>query len=403
MDQINNIKTLWSLVDKRKDDDLDSFLRHHYDNTRYNFNTQFKTTLMSIMYFRNISTSDMKNCLLTMIYLSHFEREGSLFLKVGPEDIDENLPRTQLYDLKHKDGRERLFWKVAKCGEGISGKIDCQIEKVQILSKYQKVARRLLLRIVNNTKEGTLADGTPIVNLIILAGKKFQQDNFSVDLLDRFWNQISQNQRVKAHVKILCPYSNESMIDVLLRDKDSRDLHIDLLRFSELGAKPNRMTTTYWKIMEEIRSNDPNVYYPSFKIPEPKHKGNLGESFYNIEQEVTIMTNTNDDDYKQRVNNSYVSHWKYGEAEEIESKITENVVIWLIEAMKNCPPEYQSLADICEPKLSGSMAEGCRLKTRQEDSPDKHGAVEYEMDIIVAAKLDIHPVLTDQDRVGGFM
>ena len=115
------------------------------------------------------------------------------------------------------------------------------------------------------------------------------------------------------------------------------------------------------------------------------------------------MTNTNDDDYKQRVNNSYVSHWKYGEAEEIESKITENVVIWLIEAMKNCPPEYQSLADICEPKLSGSMAEGCRLKTRQEDSPDKHGAVEYEMDIIVAAKLDIHPVLTDQDRVGGFM
>ena len=70
--------------------------------------------------------------------------------------------------------------------------------------------------------ECCLIDGTPIVNLIILAGKELNIPKTYENLLRKFFEQIDLGKREKSHVHQLCPYTKESTIDVYLRTTNSK-------------------------------------------------------------------------------------------------------------------------------------------------------------------------------------
>ena len=70
--------------------------------------------------------------------------------------------------------------------------------------------------------ECCLIDGTPIVNLIILAGKELNIPKNYENLLRTFFEQIDLGKREKSHVHQLCPYTKESTIDVYLRTTNSK-------------------------------------------------------------------------------------------------------------------------------------------------------------------------------------
>ena len=82
------------------------------------------------------------------------------------------------------------------------------MEEVRIEESWKRVTACLLLRLLDAPPplEGLLPDGTPIVNAIILAGVKFQLNNNTEDLLQKFITQIDQGLREKSQVQKLCPY-----------------------------------------------------------------------------------------------------------------------------------------------------------------------------------------------------
>ena len=294
-------------------------------------------------------------------------------------------------DLKTKDGRESLFWSISNPKTDIGQIVHSQyraFDEVNITDTWKKVARRLLARLLNDCRESVVSDGTPIINLVILAGKKFQMKCFSDDLIDRFLSQISHSDRSREHVRLLCPYSNESTIDVLIRStSNKRDyLHIDLLKLSEQGAEPNRRSKAYWEIVQEI-INIKREYHIPIKLPEFKPKKELILSTKQVEIEVMKMAKMNNVKVKNFINSAFVPQWSYGEADALEAKITENVVLWLRNALNSCPEEFKELSNLCEVRLSGSLDEGCRLKTK--GPYERSGVDEYEIDLIIAAKLDV--------------
>ena len=69
----------------------------------------------------------------------------------------------------------------------------------------------------------------------------------------------------------------------------------------------------------------------------------------------------------------FVPKWKVGNSPVQEAKITEIVFIWVRKAIENMSAEYPGLQEILKLSLSGSIAEGCRLKT-------KRGAIETDSD-----------------------
>ena len=136
--------------------------------------------------------------------------------------------------------------------------------------------------------------------------------------------------------------------------------------------------------MQEI-INIKREYHIPIKLPEFKPKKELILTTQKVETEVMMIANMKN--VKNFINSAFVPQWTYGEADAIEAKITENVVLWLRNALNNCPDEFKELSKLCEVRLSGSLDEGCRLKTK--GPYDRSGVDEYEIDLIIAAKLDV--------------
>ena len=277
------------------------------------------------------------------------------------------------------------------------------MEEVKIEESWKGVTACLLLRLLDAPPplEGLLPDGTPVVNVIILAGIKFQMNDKSKDLLEQFITQIDQGQRDKSQIQHLCPYSQESAIDVLIRssytgrkNKKIQKIHFDLLKLDKVEAKPNLKSANFYKIVHDIRAFNSGV---EIRIPEFPKRQDLIDGTKLIEKEIKAMGREGGT-YKEKVKNAFVPTWEFGRANSKEGKITENIVIWLQNALNRCKNmhRFQDIGEVCKLYLSGSIAEGCRLRTKTED---QHlGAEEYEIDLILAAHLEIQPVLTDAGK-----
>ena len=343
----------------------------------------YKKININITIFLLSSASDIKCCLQAIVYLSWFElkykRPDKIFLKG-------NDGNGILVNIKTKDGRASLFWSVCKNGNDFleREKTPLVLEDVQVAESWRKVTQVLLLCLTDHKDEGKLEDGIPIFNLIPLAGVRRELTGENV--LEKFICQIKQSQRTSEHVQYRCPYSQETSMDVVIRSNPNS--YTDLLKLDELGAKPNMRRGQFAMIMQNVKSKGIPFHIQSVQdvpILDSHRRKEI------IEEELTLMRN-NELEFKARVEEAFVPKWKTGTSNHIEAKITENIFVWVCNAIANSTDYSPDLCSCLKVSLSGSTAEGCRLKTMKHDVD--HATVtretkEFEIDLVLETHIAI--------------
>ena len=329
------------------------------------------------------SASDIKCCLQTVVYLS------SLQSKYKPTDyiyLKGNEGRGILVNIKKKDGRTSLFWSVCMNGSDFleREKTTLVMEEVEVAESWHKVCQVLLLCLTDYKDEGRLQDGTPVINLIPLIGGR--RDLTGEDVLDKFISQIKQGQRPREHVQYLCPYSAESSMDVIIRSKPHS--YTELLKLDELGAKPNIKRGNFAMIMQNVRSKGIPFHIQSVQSTPCLDSERRKEM---VEEELKLMR-SNEREFKKRLEEAFLPKWKTGTSDHIEAKITENIFGWVRKALDNSTDYSPDLYPLVKINLSGSTAEGCRLKTIKSSA--EHSAVtreakEFEIDLVLQANLAV--------------
>ena len=234
------------------------------------------------------------------------------------------------------------------------------IGEVKIGESWKKICRRLLEYLVDQTEEDKLQDGTPILNLILVAGIKYELQSNSRNLFDEFIAQIGQGRRSKSHAQLSCPYSDETSIDVAIRC----DAKItDLIKIKGCGGDPNLKKLNFWRKLDNAQSSKLVPH-----VPDPRREEDPYDSAKFVHKAINKLLRS-ENDFIEEINNVFVPKWKVGSSEVQEAKITENVFIWARKALEKLGLENPGLAGILKLSLSGSIAEGCRLKT-------KNGSVE---------------------------
>jgi hypothetical protein len=183
-------------------------------------------------------------------------------------------------------------------------------------------------------------------------------------LFDEFVNQIGQGRRSETHVQLFCPYSEETSIDVAIRI----DAKIsDLINLKTHGGIPNHKKLNFWTKLDKAKSSDLAPY-----IPDPVVREDPYDSARFVHKAINKLLR-NENDFINEINQHFVPKWKVGDSPVQEAKITENVFIWVRKALENLSTENPGLQGMLKLSLSGSIAEGCRLKT-------KKGAIETDSD-----------------------
>ena len=340
--------------------------------------------------FRNFfsrSAFDIKCCLQTIIYISHFElrdkRPDYIYLKG-------NEGKGILVNIKKKNGRATMFWSVSRNGSDFleKDKNVLAIEEIQVAESWRKVCQVLLLSLIESEAEGKLQDETPIVHLIPLVG--LRRDLTGENILEAVLRQIKTGERPEEHVQYLCPYSQESCIDVFIRTYSGR--YTDLQKLDELGSKPNIKRGNFAKIMEDVRSRG-----IPFKIHSAQHTAILDPQQRDsmVEEELKLLIN-DEAQFKAHLEEAFVPKWSPGSPgieERLEAKIAENIFIWVRRAIENSQDYSPDICSLVRLNLSGSLAEGCRLRTRRAGQTDprevSREAPEFEVDLVLEANLNV--------------
>ena len=249
---------------------------------------------------------------------------------------------------------------------------------VKIGESRKKVCRCLLHYLIDHTNEDSLQDGTSILNLILLAGKKYELKNSVRNLFHEFVvAQIGQGRRSKTHVQLICPYSEESSIDVAMRC-DNNVKSADLIALHEYGAIPKLRKINFWTKL----GNDPG---PCPYVPDPVNKEDPFDGAKYVAPYIEKLLR-NEKDFIDEMNEAFVPKWIVGHSSVQEAKITEKVFIWVRQAIENLSKENPSLSGIFKLSLSGSIGEGCRLKTKKGPCEPESGQVRIGMKIIKRMK-----------------
>eukprot|EP00092_Neocalanus_flemingeri_P022730 GFUD01024650.1.p1 GENE.GFUD01024650.1~~GFUD01024650.1.p1 ORF type:complete len:962 (-),score=212.11 GFUD01024650.1:65-2950(-) len=371
MERAERINRLWKLVDERDDSQLN--------------NEYFRPGGESY-----ISTSAVKSCLQTITYLSYLEEVNHKYIL---------LQGNQLINIKKPDGRTSLFWAVSASGNScfqLKQNESFNIGEVKIGESWKKVCRRLLEYLVDQTEEERLQDGTPIINLILLGGKKFELQHNVRNLFGEFVVQIGQGRRSETHVQLFCPYSDETTIDVAIRCEAKTS---DLINLKTCGGNPNLKTLNFWTKLENAKSSNLAPH-----IPDPVVNDDPYDSARFVHKAINKLLR-NENDFIDEINDVFVPKWKVGNSPDQEAKITENIFIWVRKALEDLSTKNPGLEGIFKLSLSGSIAEGCRLKTKKGAvNPDSDQGIpeldEYEIDLVLEAHLDVRILLSDADLAG---
>ena len=316
----------------------------------------------------NVCLAGVKTCLQTITYLSYFEEIGHrhIFLQGGE--------RGTLIDIESKSGRAHLFWAVFARGNScfkIQENESFNIGEVKIQEHWKKTCRRLLEYLLDETEEYELHDRTPIINLILLSGKVYELQNDVRNLFDNFINQIDLGQRSNSHIRQRCPYSDETSIDVAIRMESKID---ELKKLDYHGAAPNHKTLTFWTTLKTAKSRD--IHH---NIPDPPVKEDPYNATKYLHKAIHKLLK-DEDDFTSEIDKHFVSKWKIGQPHVEEAEITENVFIWVNKALRAIENINPGLQQVLKLSLSGSIAEGCRLKTRKPDiEPDPEKVIFFQL------------------------
>ena len=119
-------------------------------------------------------------------------------------------------------------------------------------------------------------------------------------------------------------------LQVRARSLEAEKLHSDLRKLDQLDVMPKRKWANFVKIMESVHGRSSI----RLKIERTRKRMDLGTGYKKIEEEIKQMTN--EQDFRRKIHGSFVPIWECGHPGLLEEKITENVIVWVKRALKNC-------------------------------------------------------------------
>ena len=170
-------------------------------------------------------------------------------------------------------------------------------------------------------------------------------------------------------------------MDVIIRSNPHS--YTELLKLDDLGAKPNIKRGTFAMIMQNVKSKGIPFHIQSVQSSPILDSERRREM---VEEELRLMR-SNEREFKERLEKAFLPKWKTGTSENIEAKITENIFLWVRRALANSTDYSPELCPLVKINLSGSTAEGCRLRT--DRAVVSRGAKEFEIDLVLEANLAV--------------
>ena len=149
---------------------------------------------------------------------------------------------------------------------------------------------------------------------------------------------------------------------------------MDLIVLKNHGEIPKHKRLNFWTKLDNAKSSNLAPH-----IPDPMVREDPYDSARFVHKAINKLLR-NENDFIDEINLHFVPKWKVGNSPVQEAKITENVFIWVRKAIENMSAEYPGLQEILKLSLSGSIAEGCRLKTKKgviETDSDRVGFLLY--------------------------
>ena len=140
-----------------------------------------------------------RSCLQTLLYKSAFQ--GELTLDCG-----------QKVDLDSAEGSSLFYWAVVNrgpaCLPGLS------LDHLDIEMRKKRIAQHLLYKLLSSSHfEPTLADGTPILHLLLRVGPHYVRPDQSVDLFELYISRHFDQ------VDLRCPWTGYSTLELLEKQK----------------------------------------------------------------------------------------------------------------------------------------------------------------------------------------
>ena len=119
-----------------------------------------------------------------------------------------------MVDLKSAEGTNSLYWSVVN--RGCTFFPELRLMELKIEAKKSKIAQHLLYRLLSSSHfEPTLADGTPILHLLLTVGQHYirPSDQHPVDLFELYISRHSDQ------VDLRCPWTGFSTLELLQKQK----------------------------------------------------------------------------------------------------------------------------------------------------------------------------------------
>ena len=138
------------------------FLADRFTDTIFNY--------FALPQYGNFVVRIFGNCLQTLLYISAMGKRIK-------------LDNGSKVDLQSKEGTSSLYWAIANRGR----LPELRVGELKIAAKKRKIAQHLLFRILSSTHfEPTLADGIPILHLLLAVGQHYMRPDRSVDLFELY-------------------------------------------------------------------------------------------------------------------------------------------------------------------------------------------------------------------------
>ena len=172
---------------------------HHGDYNRLVYLTDFSTDSIwfnfALPQYGEFVPRVFRNCLQTLLYTSDMGKD--VFLDNGLK-----------MNLDSADGSTFFYWAVVDRSKACVP--DLQLRELRVEKSKKMIAQHLLHRLlVSDYFEPTLADGIPILHILISLGHHYERPDQSVDLFELYISRHPDK------VELRCPWTGSSTLEAL--------------------------------------------------------------------------------------------------------------------------------------------------------------------------------------------
>ena len=180
------------------------------------------------------------------------------------------------------------------------------INQIEIDWSWRRVVLGLIHHLLNIGEGKSLADGVPIIHLVILAGCRYDLTDHTEDLFRDFLEKRPPEER-----QSVCPYSGESAVDVAVRCSSEDGfcgLHV-ARQLYRLGVRPVTQNILFWARLQAQRTSLKGAIEPH--LPEIRPDIDPFDAARQVSGEIRRLLH-NEEDFNNSVRGAFVSCWTPG-------------------------------------------------------------------------------------------